>query len=60
MFDNFFEMVIAPEVISSLIVMGIMMILAIIVGIQARFQDPLKKPKGLYVFIPKEYPGNRL
>lgn len=47
MFDNFFEMVIAPEVISSLIVMGIMMVLAIIVGIQARFQDPLKKPKGL-------------
>lgn len=40
-------MVIAPEVISSLIVMGIMMVLAIIVGIQARFQDPLKKPKGL-------------
>ena len=46
-FDNFFKAELSGEVISSLIVMGIMMILAIIVGIQARFQDPLKKPKGL-------------
>ena len=47
MFDQFFKISVAPEVISSIIVMGIIMILAIIVGIQAHFQDPLKKPKGL-------------
>ena len=47
MFDKFFTTEVAPEVISSLIVMGIITILAIIVGIQAHFQDPLKKPKGL-------------
>lgn len=35
------------EVISSLIVMGIIMILAFIVAIQAHYHDPLKKPKGL-------------
>ena len=35
------------EVISSLIVMGIILILAFIIAIQAHFQDPLKKPKGL-------------
>ena len=37
----------SPEVISSLIVIGIIMILAFIVAIQAHFQDPLKKPRGL-------------
>ena len=37
----------SPEVISSLIVMGILMILSFIIAIQAHFQDPLKKPKGL-------------
>ena len=47
MFDNFFSLDIPGEVISSLIVMLIIMVLAIIVGIQAHFQDPLKKPKGL-------------
>ena len=47
MFDKFFSTEISGEVISSLIVMGIIAILAIIVGIQAHFQDPLKKPKGL-------------
>ena len=47
MFDQFFAISVAPEVISSIIVMIIICILAIIVGIQARFQDPLKKPKGL-------------
>lgn len=47
MFDNFFKTEITGEVISSLIVMGIIAILAIIVGIQAHFADPLKKPKGL-------------
>ena len=36
-----------PEVISSLIVMGIIMLLAFIVAIQAHFHDPLKKPTGL-------------
>ena len=35
------------EVISSLIVMGIIMILAFVVAIQAHFHDPLKKPRGL-------------
>ena len=36
-----------PEVISSLIVMVIILILTLIICIQAHFQDPLKKPKGL-------------
>ena len=35
------------EVIASLIIMGILMILSFIIAIQAHFQDPLKKPKGL-------------
>ena len=47
MFDQFFKITVAPEVISSIIVMAIIAILAIIIGIQAHFQDPLKKPKGL-------------
>lgn len=47
MFDDFLKLELSGEVISSLIVMGIIIILAIIVGIMARFQDPLKKPKGL-------------
>ena len=47
MFDNFFTLDIPGEVISSLIVMLIIIVLAIIVAIQAHFQDPLKKPKGL-------------
>lgn len=36
-----------PEVISSLIVMGIILILSFIIFIQAHFHDPLKKPTGL-------------
>ena len=47
MFDNFFKIDIPGEVISSLIVMLIIVILAIVIAIQAHFQDPLKKPKGL-------------
>ena len=47
MFDNFFSLDIPGEVISSLIVMLIMIVLAIIIAIQAHFHDPLKKPKGL-------------
>lgn len=47
MFDNFFEIDLPGEVISSLIVIGIIIILAIIIGIMAHFQDPLKKPRGL-------------
>ena len=47
MFDKFFNLDIPGEVISSLIVMSIIIILAIIIAIQAHFQDPLKKPKGL-------------
>lgn len=46
-FDNFFTTDIPGEVYSSLIVMAIVMVLAIIVGIKAHFQDPLKRPKGL-------------
>ena len=46
-FDNFFKTEIAGEVLSSVIVVLIICILAIIVGIMARRQDPLKKPKGL-------------
>ena len=48
---NFFVFDIAPEVISSLIVIFIMMILAVIIGIQASKQDPLKKPKGLLLLF---------
>ena len=47
MFDNFFKLDIPGEVISSLIVMAIVMILAIVIGILAKLQNPLKKPKGL-------------
>ena len=47
MFDNFFNLDIPGEVISSLIVMLIIIVLAIIIAIQAHFQDPLKRPKGL-------------
>ena len=47
MFDKFFNLDIPGEVISSLIVMLIIIILAIVIAIQAHFQDPLKKPKGL-------------
>ena len=47
MFEQFLKISVAPEVISSIIVMLIICVLAIIVGIQARKQDPLKKPKGL-------------
>ncbi|HOZ02268.1 MAG TPA: FoF1 ATP synthase subunit a [Bacilli bacterium] len=47
MFDNFFKLKISAEVISSLIVMGIIIILSVVIGIMAHFHDPLKKPKGL-------------
>lgn len=48
-FAGFFDISkgLSGEVISSLIVMGIIMILAFIVAIQAHFHDPLKKPRGL-------------
>jgi len=48
-FDNFFNTAagLSGEVISSLMVMTIVAILAIYVGIRARFADPLKKPRGL-------------
>ena len=48
-FDQFFDIStgLAPEVISSLMVVGIILILCIIIAIKARFADPLKKPKGL-------------
>jgi len=47
MFDNFFSLDIPGEVLSSLIVILIIVILSIIIAIQAHFQNPLKKPKGL-------------
>ena len=48
-FDGFFDISsgLAPEVISSLIVVGIIIILSIIIAIKAHFADPLKKPKGI-------------
>ena len=46
-FDNFFDFDIAPEVYSSLIVILVIIIFSIVVGIIARHQDPLKKPKGI-------------
>ena len=48
-FDGFFDIStgLAPEVISSLMVVAIILILCIIIAIKARFADPLKKPKGL-------------
>ena len=48
-FDQFFDIStgLAPEVISSLMVVAIILILCIIIAIKARFADPLKKPKGL-------------
>ena len=45
--ENFKSTNLAGGVVSSLIVILIMIILAIIIGIKAHFQDPLKKPKGL-------------
>ena len=44
---QFLTPTIPGEVWSSLIVMFIIAVLAIIIGIQAKHQDPLKKPKGL-------------
>ena len=35
------------EVISSLIVMGILVLVSIYIAIRAHFADPLKKPKGI-------------
>lgn len=48
-FNGFFDTStgLRPEVISSLMVMGIILLLTLIIFIQAHFQDPLKKPKGL-------------
>lgn len=45
--DKFLTTDLAGEVISSLIVMGIEVVLFIIIGIMASVHDPLKKPKGL-------------
>ena len=51
MFDSFFEFDIPGELISSLIVVLIIAILSLIVGILARRQNPLKKPKGLLLVV---------
>ncbi len=49
-FNNFFNTSsLAGPVVSSLIVVLILSILAVIIGIRARFQDPLKRPKGILV-----------
>ncbi len=45
--ENFKDTNLAGGVFSSLIVILIMIILAIVIGIKAHFQDPLKKPKGI-------------
>ncbi len=49
LFDGFFDLSsgLSPEVISSLIVIGIILVLCIIIRILAHFADPLKKPRGL-------------
>ncbi len=47
LFDNFLKTNLSGEVMSSLIVMAIVAILALIVGILANNHDPLKKPRGL-------------
>lgn len=47
MFDNFLSLDIPGEIISSLIVVFIVMVLAIVVGVLAIRHNPLKKPKGL-------------
>lgn len=39
------------ETISSLLVMGILVLLSIYVAIRARFADPLKKPKGILFLV---------
>lgn len=53
MFDNFFNLDVSGEVISSVIVVLIIVVLSIIIGIKAHFQDPLKRPKGL-LFLAEE------
>ncbi len=45
--SHFMDWDISGETYSALFVMGIILILALIVGIQAHFHDPLKKTKGL-------------
>ena len=47
MFDNFLSWDIAPEILSSLIAMLIIVIFYLVLGILARHHDALKKPKGL-------------
>ena len=37
----------SPETISSLIVMGILVLISFYIAIRARFADPLKKPRGI-------------
>ena len=46
-FSNFFKINIPGELVSSLIVILVIVILSLVVGILARRQNPLKKPKGL-------------
>ena len=46
-FSNFFKINIPGELVSSLIVILIIVILSLVVGILARRQNQLKKPKGL-------------
>ena len=46
-FDGFFTTELQPEIFSSLIVMGIILLLSLYIAIRAHFADPLKKPKGI-------------
>ena len=52
-FKGFFDIStgLSGEVISSLIVMAILIVLSLIVAIQAHYQDPLKKPRGLLFLV---------
>lgn len=47
--ENFknLEFRLSAPVISSLVVMGIVALFCVIIGIEARVQDPMKRPKGL-------------
>lgn len=46
-FNNLTKISIPGELVSSLIVIAIIVVLSLIIGILARRQNPLKKPKGL-------------
>jgi len=53
-FSHFFDWDLSGSIISSLIIMAIVAVLAVVVGILARRQDPLKTSKGL-LFLAEMY-----